>query len=149
MELCSKILEQFLIEDNMLRNAKVPDKEFYETRLKEGYQILQGLHTIHKVGKLIHRDLNLKNIFITQEGVLKIGEFGLATKCRHLTMIEASPAGIQPKSCPNLQLEGFSLDGGSLEEKKSDDGEISQEYNKKLFASPEQIADLPLDQKVS
>lgn len=39
---------------------------------------MQGLQSIHEAG-FIHLDLKPANIFITFEGILKIGDFGLAT----------------------------------------------------------------------
>lgn len=42
-------------------------------------QLLQGLHFLHS-NFIVHRDLKLQNLFITDEGILKIGDFGLARK---------------------------------------------------------------------
>ncbi len=42
-------------------------------------QILEGLNNIHHQG-IIHRDLKPSNIFISREGHVKIGDFGLATE---------------------------------------------------------------------
>jgi NIMA (never in mitosis gene a)-related kinase len=40
-------------------------------------QVCKGLSVLHKM-KIIHRDLKLKNIFITKEGNMKIGDFGIS-----------------------------------------------------------------------
>ena len=40
-------------------------------------QLLNGLKHIHEKG-LIHRDIKPANIFINEQQVLKIGDFGLA-----------------------------------------------------------------------
>ncbi|RKP02203.1 hypothetical protein CXG81DRAFT_11040, partial [Caulochytrium protostelioides] len=44
-------------------------------------QILQGLAYVHSFG-LIHRDLSPKNLFIADNGNVKLGDFGLATSQR-------------------------------------------------------------------
>ena len=41
-------------------------------------QILQGICVVHDA-KIIHRDIKLANMFITDDNVIKIGDFGFAT----------------------------------------------------------------------
>jgi polo-like kinase 1 len=43
------------------------------------HQIVQALKYIHGK-KVIHRDLKLGNLFLTDELHIKVGDFGLATK---------------------------------------------------------------------
>merc|ERR1719148_543665 len=47
-------------------------------------QLMKGIRQIHEMD-VVHRDLKPQNIFITQEDVLKIGDFGLSrhVKDRH------------------------------------------------------------------
>lgn len=42
-------------------------------------QIISGLKYLHKK-KVIHRDLKLGNLFLTEKMELKLGDFGLAAK---------------------------------------------------------------------
>jgi len=48
-----------------------------ETNLQLFKQLISGLRHIHQMG-LIHRDIKPANIFLKEDGVLKIGDFGLA-----------------------------------------------------------------------
>jgi len=41
------------------------------------YQLLRGVHYIHKF-KILHRDLKPQNLLLSNEGVMKIADFGLA-----------------------------------------------------------------------
>ena len=41
------------------------------------YQLIKGTHFIHKL-KVLHRDLKPQNLLMTNEGIMKIADFGLA-----------------------------------------------------------------------
>lgn len=41
------------------------------------YQLLKGINYIHKM-KILHRDLKSENLLISDQGVIKIADFGLA-----------------------------------------------------------------------
>jgi serine/threonine protein kinase len=43
------------------------------------YQLVKGVHYIHSKG-MMHRDLNPNNIFISNDGNIKIGDFGCSTR---------------------------------------------------------------------
>ena len=48
-----------------------------ESNLQLFKQLISGLKHIHQMG-MIHRDVKPANIFLNEDGVLKIGDFGLA-----------------------------------------------------------------------
>lgn len=43
------------------------------------YQLIRGVEYLHR-SFIIHRDLKLSNLLLTDDGVLKIADFGLARK---------------------------------------------------------------------
>jgi serine/threonine protein kinase len=69
MELCG--------QGDLLRKLyHQPCQRFPEVLAMEwGYQLFKGLCTLHKLG-VIHRDVKPDNLLITEEGVLKIADFG-------------------------------------------------------------------------
>lgn len=62
------ITDQILIQKSCLPQLKI--RSFL-------YQILRGINYIHKK-KILHRDLKTQNILISNTGLLKIADFGLA-----------------------------------------------------------------------
>lgn len=43
-----------------------------------GYQIAKGLHYLHNVAGVVHRDMKCSNILVGRNGVVKLADFGLA-----------------------------------------------------------------------
>ena len=74
------------------------DKNIQESVLLEySVQILLAIKYIHSVG-VIHRDIKPKNIFLTPEGVIKMGDFGLATKVEDAPKKERKDVVGRPRS---------------------------------------------------
>ena len=147
MELCAETLEEYLNR----RGSSLTQLEYRE-RLNIALQIIEAIHAIHNDYHLIHRDLSLRNVFIGKDGVIKIGDFGLAIKCKHLIPILASPAALRPvEVLGEEELEGFAL---NEEVQSEDEGEDEEEHElthglgTQTFAAPEQMSNLPYDQKV-
>ena len=69
MEFCDLTLREAIDKDDLVNN----DSECW-SYFK---QIVKGLSYIHSKG-ITHRDLNPRNVFITNEHIVKIGDFGLS-----------------------------------------------------------------------
>nr|XP_023029756.1 serine/threonine-protein kinase polo [Leptinotarsa decemlineata] len=71
LELCRK---RSMMELHKRRRALTePETRFYMK------QILTGVHYLHQ-NRIIHRDLKLGNLFLNDDLIVKIGDFGLAAK---------------------------------------------------------------------
>ncbi|NXC45308.1 E2AK2 kinase, partial [Penelope pileata] len=81
MELCGQGPLENWIENNRLR------QNYHEMAEDKFLQILKGVDYIHS-RDLIHRDLKPQNIFLSYEGKIKIGDFGLVTSVTYETLTE-------------------------------------------------------------
>lgn len=72
LERCAGELWSCLVNDDGMQPT-------YEERVHLTKQILSGLAAIHEQG-IVHRDLSLWNIFLSDGGDVRIGDFGLAVK---------------------------------------------------------------------
>ncbi len=143
MELCRQTLEERLDELNA-ECVRVDDPAGFERRTRIGRQILQAIATVHQSHNLIHRDISLKNIFIGKNGLVKVGDFGLATRCQNLEPLRSSPLSLKPETAGEDEC----ADSFCLDEEARENEELSHGMGTKLFASPEQMSDCFYDQKV-
>lgn len=149
MELCAETLEEYM---DARESASLSAEEYAE-RANIASQIVQAIRTIHCDHGLIHRDLSLRNVFIGRDGVVKIGDFGLATRCKHLIPQLASPAGLKPmEPLPEEKPDEFVLEEEERENdfphhEEADSQELTHGLGTKTFAAPEQMSNLPYDQK--
>jgi len=133
MELCEETLEDYLNR----RGDRFSDEDFNEA-LRIARQIIDGIYAIHQEYKIIHRDLSLRNIFIGRDNVIRIGDFGLAIKTRHLIPILSCPLTLKPSdTSSDNSLDLFSLDEDLL----------TTGIGTTTFAVPEQRSKLLYDQK--
>jgi NIMA (never in mitosis gene a)-related kinase len=67
-------------------------------------QLAMAVDFIHSV-KIMHRDLKSGNVFLTQKGVVKLGDFGIAkmldTSMRHAQTVVGTPFYMSPEVCEN------------------------------------------------
>lgn len=84
-----------------LRNAPFPATRVLDILL----DCLHGLEHIHRNG-VIHRDLKPENIFITEDGVAKLGDFGIARQVSE-TMLAKTVAGTPAYMAPEVYRDPF------------------------------------------
>jgi translation initiation factor 2-alpha kinase 3 len=154
MELCKETLHDFIERRNSEVSGKIADflveKEL--DILKIFLQICKGLDFIHSKENLIHRDLKPKNIFFTEEGKIKLGDFGLATKSSLTSSLTASsPINLTPSPI-DINLKTSPTESSAT--RFTFDTSFTSEYHTKnigtlLYAAPEQIKQNYYDQKVN
>jgi|GEM_PF-3364050 len=79
------------------RNKRLSDMETQSLSL----QILNGVEYLHSVN-VIHRDLKLGNIFLTNGNEVRIGDFGLATKLEHSNEMKKTMCGTPNYIAPEI-----------------------------------------------
>ena len=64
-------------------------------------QICLGLKHCHD-NKILHRDIKSPNIFLTENGHIKIGDFGLSRILRHTMDMTQAQLGTQTHMAPEI-----------------------------------------------
>ena len=87
-----------------------------ENALDIGIGVADALDICHKNG-IIHRDIKLSNIFVSKDGVFKIGDFGVSKNINNATMaktIKGTPNYIAPEVYIGKSKYDSSVDNYSL-----------------------------------
>jgi len=56
------------------------------------YELALAIKYIHE-RKILHRDIKTTNIFITKDGTIKIGDFGISKVLEHTTSVAKTVVG--------------------------------------------------------
>ena len=62
-----------LLNQNRQKHEYVPEKQIWHYFI----QLTRGLQTLHDL-KIVHRDIKCANIFLTKDGVLKLGDLNVS-----------------------------------------------------------------------
>jgi len=136
MELCKGTLEDYLNK----RSFELTEEE-YNRSFDIARQLIEAIQIVHSDYKIIHRDISLRNLFIGKDNKIKIGDFGLATKRHNIIPLLSSP--LLSKSIIDFKESDYF----SLEDNIESEEELTHGLGTKTFAAPEQMSNLPYNQK--
>jgi serine/threonine protein kinase len=103
MELCKMTLKEYLLNNTLS----------YTYKINICNQICNGIKYIHQKD-IIHRDLKLQNIFISNDDIIKIADFGLATKIYNIDQNDVGTCGYIAPEVLQYGLYSFKSDMYSL-----------------------------------
>jgi serine/threonine protein kinase len=75
------IVTDYCQNGDLERYLKVNGALDEQTTARIAYDVFKGLEYLNKM-EIVHRDLKVANIFLRDDGVAKIGDFGFAVKAR-------------------------------------------------------------------
>ncbi|HEY5524945.1 MAG TPA: Stk1 family PASTA domain-containing Ser/Thr kinase, partial [Clostridium sp.] len=81
----------------------------YETTIKIGTQIAKALDCAHK-NKIIHRDIKPQNILVTEEGLIKVTDFGIAKLATSETLTNTTTIMGSAQYFSPEQAKGYIID---------------------------------------
>lgn len=87
--------------------ADLMRRRWFLTEFEAAYymkQIINGLKYMHRVGRVLHRDLKLGNLFLDKNMQIKIGDFGLATKLNKDVELRSSICGTPNYMAPEILM---------------------------------------------
>ena len=107
--------------------------------LKIFLDIVKAINDLHVKEQIIHRDLKPNNIFFTESGIAKIGDFGLATELFNIKY-SAQNSSFQRKTSETSNGSSNTCNSGSKSYHTKNVGTL-------LYASPEQLNENFYDQR--
>ncbi len=98
---------------NQLKKHKNENKKIDEDLIWYWFlQICQGIRYMHSK-RIIHRDIKCQNIFLTSEGIIKLGDFGISKLLEHSFDYSKTPLGtpyfLSPEICSGSKY-NFKID---------------------------------------
>lgn len=105
MDLC--IIMEYCAGGDLAKVLREADKPIPEPQVLTWFiQTCEALYYCHYRRGLLHRDIKVQNIFLTADGNVKLGDFGIAKVLEATTemalTVVGSPYSISPEICQNL-----------------------------------------------
>lgn len=94
-------------EGDLAKYLKLRKKAFLDEEeiMLKFVQICLALHYVHQQG-ILHRDLKTSNIFLAQQGIVKLGDFGIAKVLEDFATAQQSVVGtpnyLSPEMCKSM-----------------------------------------------